>query len=66
MKIQLIEKQPFVFRANEDLYLFVKPKYLYKNCNEQIKAVAKGGTFGWNIQGEHLSYNRLKKLYRKS
>lgn len=64
MKLQLIDKQPFIFRANNVVYLFAKPKYLYKNCNELIKAVSKKSTFGWNIQGGFISFNQLKKLYK--
>ncbi len=64
MNIQLIEKQPFIFRANNVVYLFAKPNFLYKNCNEQIKAVSKKSTFGWNIQSGFISFNQIKKLYK--
>lgn len=65
MNIQLIEKQPFIFRANNVVYLFAKPNFLYKNCNELIKAVSKKSTFGWNIQGGFVSFTQLKKLYKE-
>ena len=66
MTLQLIQKQPFIFRANNIEYLFVKPKFLYKNCNLRIAAVVKGSTLGWNIGGEFLSFNKLKKEYEKN
>mgnify|MGYP003439825274 FL=1 len=64
MNIQLIDKQPFIFRANNVVYLFAKPNFLYKNCNEQIKAVSKVSVIGWNIQGGFISFNQIKKLYK--
>ena len=65
MTLQLIEKQPFIFRANAEIYLFAKPNFLYKNCNELIKAVPKKSTFGWNIQGGFVSFNQIKKIYKQ-
>lgn len=64
MNIQLIDKQPFIFRVNAEIYLFAKPNFLYKNCNELIKAVSKGSVIGWNIQGGFISFNQIKNIYK--
>ena len=65
MTIQVIDKVNFVFRVGKNDYLFGKPNFLYKNFGTVVKAVVKGSTLGWHIEGEFLSYNKMKELFKK-
>ena len=63
MTLQLIKKQPFIFRVNNQEYEFVKPKYLMAtNDFKLIEAKIKSSTMVWNIQGGTVSYNQIKNL----
>jgi len=64
--IQVIHKQPFVFQYENEQYEFVKPYYLMpKDEFKLIKAKVKGSTLGWQIGNNFLSYNEIKKEYKK-
>lgn len=62
--IQVIKYHPIIFRVNNSEYQFVKPNLLYKNFGEIITAQVKGSTMGWNIEGEFLSYNQIRYLFK--
>ena len=62
MNIQLINKQPLVFRIKETEYTFIKPSTLMKNFGQFIEGKIKGSTLGWNIEGGFVSYNQLKNI----
>lgn len=63
MTIQIIDKKNLVFRTGDNEYQFVKPNILHKNFGTIVKAKVKGSTLGWNIEGEWLSYNEMKKSF---
>lgn len=66
-KIQVIEKQPFVFQYEKEQYEFVKPYYLKpKDEFRLIKAKVKGSTMGWQFGNNFISYNEIKKEYEMS
>lgn len=62
MPPQLIDRKKLIFRIKNEEYHFVKPNFLYKDFGILIKAKIKGSTMGWNIGGEFISYNQLKKI----
>lgn len=62
MNIQVVDKKRLIFRIRNVEYHFVKPNFLYKDFGVLIKATVKASTMGWNIEGEFLSYNKMKKL----
>lgn len=63
MKIELINRKPFIFRVKNQQYDFVKPYYLMKTDGlNLIKGVVKGSCLCWNIQGDVISYNQLKMI----
>lgn len=65
MTLQLIKRKPFVFRAKNTDYEFVKPKFLMPvNDFRLIEAKVKGSTMIWNIEGEQISYNQVKTLLK--
>lgn len=66
LRIQIIHIKPLIFRTEKNEYLFVKPNILYQNLGERVEAKVKGSCLGWNIEGEFLSYNKLKKLINGS
>jgi hypothetical protein len=63
MTLQLIKRKPLIFRVKKTDYEFVRPKYLMPvNELRLIEAKVKGSTLVWNIQGEQISYNQIRKL----
>jgi hypothetical protein len=58
--IQVIKIQPTKFLINNKVYDFVKPNFLMKDFGKLIKGKLKGGTLGWHVEGEWVSYNNLK------
>lgn len=67
MNIQIIHKQPLIFRAHTQNYEFVKPHILMPVGEfRMIRAKVKGSSMGWNIEGEFLSILQLKEAYKKS
>lgn len=60
MNIQLINNKPITFRVKNKEYEYVKPYYLMNGLS-MIKAVVKGSTMCWNIEGKTISYNQIKK-----
>lgn len=64
MDLKVIDKQKHIFRIDNNEYQFVKPKFLYKNFGEVITAQVKGSTMGWNIEGEFVSYNQIRELFK--
>lgn len=64
MTIQLISNKPIVFRVKNKQYEYVKPYYLM-NGLKMIKAVVKGSTMCWNIEGYTISYNQIRSATKK-
>jgi hypothetical protein len=64
MNIQLISNKPIVFRVKNKEYEYVKPYYLITGLN-MIKAVVKGSTMCWNIEGDTISYNQIRSATKK-
>jgi len=64
MTIQIIDRKNLVFRAGNNDYQFVKPNILFKNFGIIITAKVKGSCLGWNIEGEWVSYNKLKNKFK--
>jgi len=63
MTLQLIKRKPLIFRVKKTDYEFVKPKYLMPtNDFRLIEAKVKGSTLVWNIQGEQICYNQIRKI----
>ena len=61
MEIQIIKRKPVVFRHKNREYEFVRPYYLMPADGlKMIKAVVKGSTLCWNIDGVIISYNQIK------
>lgn len=60
--MQLIDKKQIIFCHEKTWYKFVKPYYLYDLNLNMIKAVVRGSTMGWNINGKFVSFNKIKKL----
>lgn len=60
MTIQLISIKPIVFRVKNKEYEYVKPYYLMTGFTI-IKAIVKGSTMCWNIEGLSISYNQIRK-----
>lgn len=66
MTLQLIKRKPFVFRAKNTDYEFVKPKFLMPvNELRLIEAKVKSSTMVWNIECEQISYNQIKSLLKQ-
>jgi hypothetical protein len=64
MNTQLIDRKEFLFRAGNCEYYFVKPYYLMPAGEFRLlKAVLKGSTICWNIQGKTISYNQIRKIF---
>jgi hypothetical protein len=65
MTLQLIKNKPVTFRIKNTGYQFVRPKYLMPSDKfKLIEAKVKGSTMVWNIEGETISCNQIKKLIR--
>lgn len=60
--IQLIDRQRLKFRIEKTEFTFVKPYYLYVEPLLLIKAVVKGASLYWHIDGKEISYNKIKKI----
>ena len=59
----MTKTKPLIFRLKNTDYEFVKPNFLMPvNSLILIKAKVKGSTLVWNIEGETISYNQIKKL----
>jgi hypothetical protein len=52
-------------RVKNKEYEFKKPYYLMpKDEFKLIKAVVKGSILVWNIKGEQITYNQIKKTLK--
>jgi len=63
MKLQLIKRKPLTIRVKEKEFEYIKPYYLAPlNEFKLIKATVKGSCIVWNVEGEQVTYNQIKKL----
>lgn len=63
MNIQLIKIKPITIRVKEKEFEYIKPYYLaHLNELKLIKATVKGSCIVWNVKGEQVTYNQIKKL----
>ena len=67
--IQLIDKQPFIFRftingIKADLH--TRPIAMYANGLFPLKVKVKGSTLGWHIKGKWVSYNQIRMALKQA
>lgn len=62
MTVQIVDKQTLKFRIEKTEFTFVKPYYLFIEPFKLQKAVVKGTSLYWHIDGKIISYNKIKKI----
>lgn len=62
--LQLIDKQQRKFRVGKTEFVYQRLAIYVGNSYKEVPPKVKGSTLGWNISGQFVSYNQIKKALK--